>query len=100
MKTFDEITWLQKIRMVQDFIDDDAENYTLSMDILLQCDFIQEELDKYPPMIKAVQDCKEGKDPYTWKLDMQQAEMEICAKWVYRIYRSVQRVLDRGDSLV
>jgi len=42
----------------------------------------------------------DGKDTYMWKLDMQQAEMEICSKWAYRIYRSVQKVLDRGDELV
>lgn len=98
---FEDLSYLQKIRMVGSYIDTDEEHggITVPEDIFLQCDFIKEEVHKHPDFIAGVELAQARGCPYTWKDMMQEAENEISAKWMFRVYLKVKEVLNKGDSL-
>lgn len=89
---FEELTALQKIRIIQQPLKCLEECYILD---ILNDEEIWDEIKQHPYYLAA--DMKG--DPYIWKSLMNDAEWEVKAKWAYAIYEAVKEVLDKGEDL-
>ena len=90
---FEDLTYLQRIRIVQQPIDCCENTYVLD---ILNDDEIWEEIEKHPDWVNAA---KYPDDPYMWKDMMNEAEWDVKAKWALSIYNAVKEVLEQGDKL-
>ena len=87
-----ELTYLQKIRIVQQELDCCENTYLLD---ILNDDDIWEEIKQHPHWIKADAES----NPYIYKDLMNEAEWDVKAKWAFSIYNAVKDILDKGGEL-
>lgn len=87
-----ELTYLQKIRIIQQPLECCDNTYIFDM---LNDEEIWDEIKQHPDYLAA--DTKG--DPYVWKELMNDAEWDVKAKWALCIYEAVKEVLDKGDEL-
>lgn len=90
MSDFNQLSSLQKIRIVQQVLSCVEECYVLD---ILNDEEIWEQIRQHPDWL---QGCKET-DPYIWKDLMNNAEYEVKAEWAFCIYKAVKGVLERVE---
>lgn len=91
--SFEDLTYLQKIRIIQQEVDCCPNTYIL--DLFEGEEELWDEIKQHPDWLKA----QPSSDPYEWKDLMQNAEWDVKAKWALSIYNAVKTVLDKGDKL-
>lgn len=89
---FEELSYLQKIRIVQQAIECCENTYVLD---ILNDEEIWDEIKQHPSWLAA----QPNQDPYIWKDLMNDAEWDVKAKWALSVYNAVKDVLDKGDNL-
>lgn len=89
---FESLTYLQKIRIVQQAVECCDNTYILD---ILNDEEVWDEIKQHPDWLSGTQE----QNPLIWKDLLNEAEWDIKAKWAFYIYLAVKFVLDKGDNL-
>lgn len=92
-KKFEDLTYSQQIDIAHKWIND--EDIVSVAELLLQTDEINQEVAVHPLYLMALP--LVGKDP-NWKDYMGEAEMDVTARWAYKIYMHVKGIVEKDKA--
>jgi hypothetical protein len=92
-KKFEDLTYSQQLNIAHEWINDD--DIVSISELLLQTDEINQEVITHPDYLMALP--LVNKDP-NWKDYMAEAELDVCARWAYKIYLHVKGIVEKEEQ--